>query len=141
MLIPMIIITLIAMIFGEGFLGVSVDIDYIIDQMKNGTVKELLQEQGILSGSSNFSIGLLAGAIGIIMVVALVALGLGIQVLGSGLSETSVKTLVSGIAYTGLWLVLSVLSSPLILDIQVFGLVIYVILTIGYVLGVIQKIT
>lgn len=141
MLIPMIIITLISIVFGADFLGVSVNVDYLIDQMKNGTVKELLIEQGILQGSHTFNITLLGGAIAIIMVVGIIALGLGIQVLGSGLSETSVKTLVGGVAYTGIWLVLSVLSAPLILNIETFGTIIYIILTIGYVLGVVQKLT
>lgn len=140
MLIPMIIITFISIMFGSEFIGISVDVNYLIDQMKNGTVKELLQEQGILSGSSNFSI-LITGAIGIILVVSIISIGLGIQVIGSGLSETSIKTLVNGIAYTGIWLVLSVLSTPLILNIEVFGIIIYVILTLGYVLGVIEKLS
>ena len=141
MLIPMVIITLISIVFGNDFIGVSVNTEYLIDQMKNGTVKDLLQEQGILSGTHTFSIELLVGAIAIIMVVSIIALALGIQVIGSGLSETSVKTLVSGMTYTGIWLVLSILSSPLILSIATFGIIIYVLLTIGYVLGVVDKMT
>ena len=141
MLIPMIIITFISMVFGADFLGVSVNVDYLIDQMKNGTIRQLLEEEGMEFGSHNFNITLVTGAIAIIMVVGLLALGLGIRVLGSGLSETSVKTLVGGIAYTGIWMVLSVMSMPLILNIETFGTIIYVILTVGYVLGVIQKLT
>lgn len=141
MLIPMIIITFISMVYGADFLGVSVNVDYLIDQMKNGTIRQLLEDEGMEFGSHTFDITLLAGAIAIIMVVGLLALGLGIRVLGSGLSETSVKTLVGGIAYTGIWMVLSIMSMPLILNIETFGTIIYVILTIGYVLGVIQKLT
>jgi len=141
MLIPMIIITFISMVFGADFLGVSVNVDYLIDQMKNGTIRQLLEEEGMEFGSHNFNITLVTGAIAIIMVIGLLALGLGIRVLGSGLSETSVKTLVGGIAYTGIWMVLSVMSMPLILNIETFGTIIYVILTVGYVLGVIQKLT
>jgi len=129
------------MVFGADFLGVSVNVDYLIDQMKNGTIRQLLEEEGMEFGSHNFNITLVTGAIAIIMVIGLLALGLGIRVLGSGLSETSVKTLVGGIAYTGIWMVLSVMSMPLILNIETFGTIIYVILTVGYVLGVIQKLT
>lgn len=79
------------------------------------------------------------GAIAMIIVIASVGAAIGIQVLASGLSSESVRVLIMAIAYTGIWTVLSILSLPLISSIDIFGPLIYVVLTLGYVIGIIQK--
>lgn len=89
--------------------------------------------------SQQFYIDGLVGALIIIIIVISLSAILGLRILSSGLSENSVKMLTLGITYTAIWSMFSVLSYPLIASIEVFGLMIYVILTIIYVLGIIQK--
>ena len=75
-----------------------------------------------------------------VIIIAIVAV-LGIQVLGSGLSSESIKVIMACILYGAVWGLLSVLAMPLILAIEVFGTTIYMVLLIGYIVGVIQAIT
>lgn len=75
-----------------------------------------------------------------VVIVAIVAV-LGIQVLGSGLSPESIKIMMACILYGAIWGILSVLAMPLIIAIEVFGTVIYMVLLIGYIVGVIEKIS
>lgn len=88
-----------------------------------------------------FNIDSLTGAIAIIIIVGLLCCLIGIRILGSGLSETSVKYLTTAIFYTGIWSLFSLLSYNFIISIKVFGLLLYISLTIIYVLGVVQKLT
>ncbi|MBA7494962.1 hypothetical protein ES702_05540 [subsurface metagenome] len=79
------------------------------------------------------------GAIGIFIVIIVIVGFIGLQIFGSGLSELSVKVISGVIIYGGLWAIVSVLSMPLILSIEVFGSLIYLGLTIIYVVGVVNK--
>lgn len=94
----------------------------------------------ILNTNIILNIDPIVGAIAMIIVISTFAALVGIQVLASGLSPESVRALIIGIAYTGLWGVLSILAFDLIVSIEVFGGLIYVSLSIGYVYGVINKI-
>lgn len=61
----------------------------------------------------------------------------GVDLFGSGLSEHSVKLLSNGILYFGLWGIFSSIAVPLILEIPMyFGVFIYAILTLMYIIGV-----
>lgn len=63
----------------------------------------------------------------------------GIDVVGSGLSEHSVKLLSNSVLYFGLWGIFSSIAIPLILEIPMyFGVFIYAILTLMYVVGVLS---
>ena len=80
-------------------------------------------------------VGLFAVAISAI-VVGVIG---GIDVVGSGLSEHSVKLLSNSVLYFGLWGIFSSIAIPLILEIPMyFGVIIYTILTLMYVVGVIS---
>ena len=94
-----------------------------------------------MAGAGGFSIDPISGAIGIIIVVVMLGAIFGLRFFSSGLSDTSVKTLIIGLSYGSLWILFSVFAQPLLADIQLFGSLIYITLTIGYVIGVIQKIT
>lgn len=110
---------------------------------------ELLNINGTTSGSSSnfdfynlsqqFYIDGLVGMIVIIIVIIAISCLVGLRIFSSGLSENSVKMLTLGISYVAIWLMFSTLAYPLIVSIQIFGLFIYLILTIGYVLGIIMK--
>lgn len=77
----------------------------------------------------------------VFVVIGGIAAVLGIQALASGLSAESIKVIIACILYGAVWGLLSVLALPLISAIEVFGTIIYMVLLIGYIAGVIGKIT
>jgi hypothetical protein len=136
-LIPMVVITFIAVVLGEDFISVSINANL---QQYSGDVFNASQYDWMKDDYASGSIGIdsVAGAIAIIVVVATVGALIGIQFLGSGLSDSSARILMMAIAYVGVWAMLSILVSPLLLDIAVFGSIIYIGLTLGYAIGVLQ---
>jgi len=134
-LLILIVITFFSVIVGNSFMGRT--IDNVVDNtlIINGTDSTLG-----LSSQTLFNIDPVIGfTTTIIVIVTLVAL-LGINILGSGLSDSAVRIMTIGITYSGIWIVFSILAEPLIKSIEMFGTLIYVVLTIGYVIGVVQKI-
>ncbi|MEJ2248194.1 MAG: hypothetical protein P8Y70_01550 [Candidatus Lokiarchaeota archaeon] len=109
----------------------------------NGGNWSSVSGSGTLGHTDTFYINTvsLSGALAIIIVIGVIVTLIGIQVLGSGLSNTSVKALTTIIAYYGIWTTFSVLAFALILSIKVFGLLIYISLTIMYTIGIINKLT
>jgi hypothetical protein len=106
-----------------------------------------LSSEGLSSSATSlgseyaFQIDELTGAIAIIVIIVSIATLVGIRVVGSGLSDQSIKTITIGITYIGIWALFSVFSMPLIIMIEVFGTFLYIFLTIMYTIGVVQKIT
>lgn len=108
--------------------------ELIGNQTLNEAESELELEQGSLSLDFNMTVGLVA------VIIGAIALGLiGINVLGSGLSDFSVKIIWNGIVYYGLWTVFSVLAFNLIIGIPIFGILLWFFLTFFYSLGVFGK--
>lgn len=89
--------------------------------------------------SQQFYIDGLVGMLIVIIVIISISALIGLRIFSSGLSENSVKMLTLGITYVSIWSMFSTLAYPLIAGIEVFGFFIYIILTIGFVLGIIQK--
>jgi len=89
----------------------------------------------------NFGINEITGAIAIIIIIIYLAVLLGIQIFGSGISEHSVRVVITLTSYLAIWGVFSVLSYNLIISIEIFGTLIYIFLTIMFVIGVINKIS
>ena len=139
-LLPLIVLTFLSIIIGNEFLSVSIRHD-ITGLMENGSLKDMLVGLEGADSTSTFNLSGLEGAIAIIIVISTIAVIMGIRILGSGLSETSNKAMMIGFGYTGLWLVLSLLSSSLINQIDTFGSLIYITLTLGYAIGVVQKLS
>ncbi len=139
-LLPLIVLTFLSVIIGNAFISVGISHN-IIGLLENGSLKDMLVGLEGAESTSTFNLSGLEGAIAIIIVIATIAVIMGIRILGSGLSETSIKAMMIGFGYTGLWLVLSILSAPLFFQIELFGTFIYIGLTIGYVIGVVQKLT
>ena len=136
-LIILLVLTVFSVVFGASF-GATV-IENVIDNslIIDGITTTLEMEGADLL----FNIDALTGAlVWIIVIIALVSV-IGINILGSGLSETSVHIITLGTAYTTIWIVLSLLASPLIFSIEIFGALIYVVLTIIYAFGFINKIS
>lgn len=131
----LLLITIFSVITGNVFTSYSDVIGVDSTVLVNGTGNEFaVAEQTII-----FQVDGLIGAMIMIVVLATLIAIVGLRVLASGLSETSVKTLRTSIAYGGLWGVLSVLSYGLIVSIQTFGFIIYVVLTLLFVIGVFIK--
>lgn len=89
----------------------------------------------------DFELDAIEGALIILGILFTFALVIGIQIFGSGLGETTVRMVLVITAYSGIWAVLTILSFDLIVSIEMFGGVIYLSLTIGYVIGVIEKLS
>lgn len=131
----MMIVTLISIIAGNQFIGVISE--YLVDSesIVNGTTTTF----SIGSGDVAFGLDALTGGIALIIALSVIGGILGIQILGSGLNDSSVKIIMVAIFYGGLWAILSVLSMNLIIAIEVFGGIIYLMLTIVYAIGVVGK--
>lgn len=112
----------------------STNQELIGNQTLNEDESELELEQGSLNLDFNMTVGLVA------VIIGAIALGLiGLNVLGSGLSDFSVKIIWNGIVYYGLWIALSVLAFNLIVGIPIFGVLLWFFLTFFYSLGVFGK--
>lgn len=128
-------ITVFSMMFGNALTGYQFDDVVNQDLIVNGTTTTLE-----FNASGDFlSVDPIIGATVIIITIMVIAGALGIQILGSGLSDSSQKAIVYSIFYIGIWTILSLLSYPLISAIDIFGLMIYTLLTLAYAVGVVQK--
>jgi len=124
-LLPLIVLSFISIIFGNEFVSYTIE----------GEVRG----EYLIIESTYFNIDLMVGAIIIIITIASAVSLIGLKILGSGLSDESVRTIITGIIYTTIWAVLSALALPLLYSIELFGILIYVALTIVFVIGVIEK--
>ena len=134
-LVILTVLTMFSFILGNTLTGVVVDGVISNELLINDSLTTITFEES----DALFSIDPVLGAIGIMVVIGIVGALIGVQFLGSGLSPESVKIVMSMIMYGGMWGVLSVLAYPLINSIEVCGAFMYVSLTIGYIIGIIQK--
>lgn len=135
-LIILVVLAVFSVILGNSFIGSQVEQVIGNDLIINGTTTTVN-----LNADAFFSIDPFLGLTATIIVLIVLATAVGIQVLGSGLSPQTVRIIVIGTAYIGLWVLFSLLAEPLISSIEVFGGLIYITLTIGYIWGVIGKIS
>lgn len=136
-LIPLLLLTFIAVIFGSEFASTSIEYEISTWLKLNNSITQAKIE-GL---SESINIDSLTGAIAIIITLAMATSVIGLKVLGSGLSDASVRTLIIAITYTSIWSILSLLAFPLFASIEFFGLLLYISLTIFFVIGVIEKIS
>jgi len=134
-LVILTVLTMFSFILGNTLTGSPVDNIISNDLLINDTITTLTFEDA----DALFVIDPVLGAIGMLVVIGVIAAIIGIQILGSGLSPESVKMIMSMTMYGGMWGVLSILSYPLLNSIEMFGAVIYITLTLAYVIGIIQK--
>lgn len=80
------------------------------------------------------------GAIMILVFIMILVIVLGVQIFGFGLSSLSVKIASICIVYIGVWIMFSTLSLGLLMEIDIYGFMIYIILTILYIIGLIKDI-
>lgn len=93
----------------------------------------------LTSLSGYFQIDELTGMITVLIFIGILVAIIGIKIFGFGLSEVSVKILSMCIIYGGLWLLFSTVAYNLIVSIELFGWILYIILTILYVIGIVMK--
>lgn len=130
------VLTIFSIVLGSNLAGASIDNSITSDLIVNGTTTTL----EFTGDDIIFAIDPTIATIGVFVVIGVIVAVLGIQVLGSGLSSESIRVIMACILYGSVWGLLSLLAFPLIIAIEGFGTVIYMVLLIGYVVGVIQNI-
>ena len=126
-----------SLILGGIFVNIPVTIAIKGTQKLEGTSKTF--EFPI--GDFIIQIDPVAGLIVIFILIIVIAALISIQILASGLSPEGVRFIMLAILYFGIWSLLSTICYNLIVSIEIFGTLIYITLTIAYVIGVIQKIS
>ncbi|QYW08120.1 hypothetical protein 15570_00023 [Lokiarchaeota virus WyrdV1] len=126
-----------SLILGGVFVNVPMNVDVKGTQKLEGATSSF----ELPIGDFTIRIDPVAGLIVIFIVIIVIAGLLGIQVLASGLSPESIKFIMNAILYFGIWSLLSALCFNLIISIEIFGTLVYITLTIAYVIGVIQKLS
>jgi hypothetical protein len=112
-------------------------------QAINGTFVESGTQKSLSTSGNeyNFSINETQGILAIVIAVSVIGSIIGIRVLGSGLSEMTVKILYNTIFFYGVWGLFSVFSLELLSLIPVgIGWIIYFILTCMLSFGIVQQI-
>lgn len=89
-------------------------------------------------GSFTFGISATQGAIAVLISVIALGAVVGVRVMGSGILGISAEIIVKGAFYFAMWGIFSVFAQPLIGAIPVFGVIIYLMLTIMYIVGFMQ---
>ncbi len=132
------VIVILSLVLGGGFISGITEIGVDNTAIVNGSTTTFVVDP--ISIVYGINTGDLIGAIGIITVVFIVAAGItGITVVSTGLNAQSARLILLAAGYLAIWGLLSVVAYGLIVSIQIFGGIIYVMLTIGYLIGVAQS--
>ena len=129
------IITILSIVSGNSFIGIIVE--NVVDNklIVNGTTTTLeIPVEDIVFGLDPITGGL-------VLITTLAVLGaiITIQVVGSGMSGNGSRIIMVAAFYGGIWTILSLVSYPMIVSIEIFGVLLYLILTILYAVGVVGK--
>lgn len=106
----------------------------------NQTIDGTPQSFELEGFSLDAAFDLQTGVIALIVVMIAIGLVAGIQVLGSGLSDISVKIIYTSIFFYTLWALLSVFGLPSITVVPIVGWIFYFFLTLVYSVGVVGQI-
>ena len=137
MLAIMLLLTILSIVFGQNFGSGIIDTTAEGITLINGTSTTVV----LTKGDVLFSIDIIEGAIPIMAVMLVAVILLGITALATGLSPQTVKIATFLIFYIGIWVLLSINAEPLIRSIEIFGGLLYVVLTVGYTVGVFQSLS
>lgn len=107
----------------------------------NNYVKYIIQSLGLSTNAQSFYFSDVEGALVWLTVIIVIAGVIGIQILGSGISESGHRITMICLIYGGAWAILSILTWSLIHSIPYYGSFLWLSLTIAYVIGVIKKIS
>jgi len=136
----LIVLSIFSLILGNNFISgianIAIDNDALVDGVSS--TFEVIGQNVIFAIDTS---SLIIAGIALIITITVVAGIVGINVLGSGLNPQSTKIIIIITAYIGIWSTLSILAFNLINSIEIFGSVIYISLTLTYVIGVIKKLS
>ena len=134
------IIVLFSLVLGGGFTSGVAEIAIDNLAIVNGTSSTfVIPPESIFYGISATG---LEGAIYILIATLIgIAGAVGISVVSTGLNPQSSRIIVLALVYGVLWWLLSIPAFGLISSIAIFGPIIYVFISVAYVIGCIQKIT
>jgi len=130
------VLTIFSMVLGENLSGSMLQGTYDSNVIVNGSAT--IVEFG--GDDLLFTIDPTILGIAAFVAIAGIAALVGIQAFATGLSPESVRIIMICAMYGVVWILLSVFAMPLILSIEIFGIIIYSVLLIMYITGVIQKI-
>lgn len=130
------VLTIISMVSGNSLIGTSYSDTSGGSIIVNGSESTVYVENAM-----TIDVSVLAGIIALIIVIVVLVAIIGLQIVGSGLNSESVRAIFLGTVYTSLWVFLSFLSAGFIFSILYFGALIYLLLTIFYVIGVIRNLS
>ena len=130
----LIMISIFAMVTGESIKDIGLE-----GITASGNVNNTYTTYNITNLGQTFFIDEFVGAIVIIIAIISICAIIGIRIFNTGLSDQSIKMITLGITYISIWSIFSTLSYDLIISIEIIGSLLYVLLTVIYILGIIQK--
>jgi len=139
-LMIIIILGFLSLMFGNDYLSSTENVGIDNTSLVNGSITTYFVETETVLFEIDTSVFIVAGII--LLTTLLIIAGIsGIQVVGSGLNSSSVRIIIMTTTYIGIWFSLTAITINLISSIQVFGSMIYIGITLMYVVGVIQKLS
>lgn len=127
-------------IIGQDYFSAPINVGIDNEAFFNGSLTTYIVEQETALFEIDTSVFIVAG-IALLITLGFVAGITGIQILSSGLSPASVKIIIMVASYTGLWYALSAICINLIASIQIFGSIIYIGITLMYIVGIFQNLS
>ena len=132
-LVVLLILSLFSFIFSSTYFSTTISSLVDTSSIVNGTTTNLQLGQT----ANTFSIDPLLGALTWVAVIVILASALGIQIVGSGLSSISVKTIIIATAWISMFIILSLFGYPFIASIPYgFGSLLFIVLSIMYAFGI-----
>ena len=136
-LMVMVGLSLFSIILGSNYISTAINVEVDNISLINGnTTTFLVEAQEVIFQVDTTS--LINAGIALLFGVLIVAGLTGISVLGTGLNPQSAKIIIIITAFIGIWSSLTIIVYPLIIEIAIFGSVIYIGLTLGYAIGVVK---
>ena len=125
-IVPLLFVCLLDILLGGDLISVEVKY-YVYDSV----------DKDIDSKTFDFEI---STAMAILTAIITAVILLGIQILGSGLQDTTVRVVTLIILYMGIWTILSIMGWDLLFSNKIVGTIIYVFLCLFYIIGIADKI-
>lgn len=91
--------------------------------------------------NTEFDIGSTLSFLAIVGVIIAIGTIAGLKVLGSGISDISVSAIMIGGGLVTIWIFLTAIAAPFILEIPVVGVAFYAAISLTYTLGIINQIS
>lgn len=135
-LLILVVLSVFSVILGSSFMGIIVEQTISNTVIVNGSATTFVVE----NTQFVFNIDPIAGMVASLAGWVAIALIFGIRGFGTGLSDDTSRIATMITIYTAVWTILSTLVIPLVFQIEIFGAIIYVVLTIAYAIGVVQKV-